>query len=454
MINEPHDPRKASGEDDEPPRVTAFHAYPPQLTDLVLSRWHEVQRASGYDVPKPAREQLEVALSVCYQASLLREEGRAVTFRVALASPDAFATSAGPPGGLHRLAFRERRPFDQHELRRLSPAAEFSRSFIGAALDGEAGPHVWGLIHSGPQWLQSVRGGRETRQAIPPVLTIAVTGPGRVLVSVGTATIAELSNGTLVGGRLDVFEAAWMHKVFSEIGDVQWRAHQRCREQAVQLWADLDRAFGPSLAEHVLRRVIASIRAEHHGGMLLVVPQRRMSQLLDDARFINVKYQFDDEEPRRRILSLTISIMNELANLDGGPRAVGWSVYENSDARIIVDLDEALFEVAHLVADLTRVDGAVILSDHLEVIGFGGEIAGNLPEVSRVARASDLEGTVREWVRTDRVGTRHRSAYRLCQEAQDVLAVVVSQDGGLRFVRWHDGAVTYWEQVATGPWEA
>jgi hypothetical protein len=100
------------------------------------------------------------------------------------------------------------------------------------------------------------------------------------------------------------------------------------------------------------------------------------------------------------------------------------------------------------------IDGAVILSDHLEVIGFGGEIAGNLPEVSRVARASDLEGTVREWVRTDRVGTRHRSAYRLCHEAQDVLAVVVSQDGGLRFVRWHDGAVTYWDQVATGPWEA
>jgi hypothetical protein len=170
-----------------------------------------------------------------------------------------------------------------------------------------------------------------------------------------------------------------------------------------------------------------------------------MSRLLDDARFVNVKYQFDDEEPRRRILSLTISIMNELANLDGGPRPVGWSVYENSDARIIVDLDEALFEVAHMVADLTRVDGAVILSDHLEVIGFGGEIAGNLPEVSRVARASDLEGTVREWVRTDRVGTRHRSAYRLCHEAQDVLAVVVSHDGGLRFVRWHDGAVTYWD---------
>jgi hypothetical protein len=116
-------------------------------------------------------------------------------------------------------------------------------------------------------------------------------------------------------------------------------------------------------------------------------------------------------------------------------------------------MDEALFEVAHLVADLTRVDGSVIMTDRLEVVGFGVEIVGELPEVLRVARAHDLDGAEREWVRTDRVGTRHRSAYRLCQAVHDALALVVSQDGGLRFIRWHDDGVTYWEQVTTGLWE-
>ena len=71
-----------------------------------------------------------------------------------------------------------------------------------------------------------------------------------------------------------------------------------------------------------------------------------------------------------------------------------------------------------------------------------------------MARALDLEGREREWTRTDRVGTRHRSAYRLCQVAPDVVAIVVSQDGGMRFVRWHGDAVTYWDQAATGPWDA
>jgi hypothetical protein len=62
--------------------------------------------------------------------------------------------------------------------------------------------------------------------------------------------------------------------------------------------------------------------------------------------------------------------------------------------------------------------------------GFGAKISGDLPEVLQVARARDLEGREREWVRTDRDGTRHRSAYRLCQAVRDALALVVSQDGG------------------------
>ena len=89
-----------------------------------------------------------------------------------------------------------------------------------------------------------------------------------------------------------------------------------------------------------------------------------------------------------------------------------------------------------------------MLTDRLEVIGFGGEIGGNLPEIVRVCACRGFGGHRRDWVRTDREGTRHRSAYRLCHAVHDVLAIVVSQDGGARFVRWHEDGVTYWDQVA------
>lgn len=432
------------------------HAYPRDLANAVHGRCQEVLIGTGIHLTLPDPAQLEEVLSVCYQASLLREEGRPVTFRVALAGPEAFPQAEGPPAGLHRLVFADSRPLDQHELRRLAPAAVFSRTLMGAIIDRGRGPRIWGLIHSGAHWLQSVRGGRETQQAIPPVLIIAVSGPGRMLVSVGAITIAELTNGTLISRGMDVFQAIWLEDWFATVGGLDPDTPMEERRPVAPPSATIDARFRAVLACHILRRVFATVRGAQHGGMLIVVPERVANEVLTDGRHIRVKYSFVDEEPRRRLRTLTAAIVKALAAADRGPSeaaGVGWHQYEMSDASEVSKGDAALFEAAHLVADLTHVDGAVVLTTGLDLLGFGGEIAGDLPEVPRVMRARDLEGVEREWVRTDRVGTRHRSAYRLCHTLRDALAIVVSQDGGLRFIRWHKDAVTYWEQVATAPWE-
>jgi hypothetical protein len=431
----------------------SVHAYPRDLADAVHRRFPEALVGTGIDLMLPERAHLEAVLSVCYQASLLREEGRPVTFRVAWAGPDLFRAAEGPPAGLHRLVFAEPRPFDQHELRRLAPAVVFSRTLIGVITDPDLGPRIWGIIHSGAHWLQSVRGGRETQQAIPPVLIVAVSGPGRVLVSAGAITLAELTNGTLISRGMDVFQAAWLEDVFAAIGRIELPQPKEGR--AVTLPAAVDPRFGAVLACHVLRRVLATVRSAQHGGMLVIVPEGDAYEFLTDGSHIRLKYPFVSEEPRRRLPTLMATIITELvaAYAKASKAHVGWSEYEMSDVKWVIEGDAALFEAAHLVADLTHVDGAVVMTSGLDLLGFGGEIAGDLPEVPRVMRARDLAGEDREWVRTDRVGTRHRAAYRLCQVLRNAVAIVVSQDGGLRFVRWHKDAVTYWEQVATAPWE-
>lgn len=118
------------------PDLMPTHAYPRDLALLVRERWAEVAVSDADGVgeadetavllPDPAV--LERLLSACYQASLLHEEGRPVTFRIALARPEAFKAAGGPPTGLHRLVLNPSRPFDEHELRRLAPAAVFQRS--------------------------------------------------------------------------------------------------------------------------------------------------------------------------------------------------------------------------------------------------------------------------------------------------------------------------------------
>ena len=145
----------------------ASRAYPEDLARLVWQRWAEtpspvpdVADATAQQGALPRLELLERLFSVCYQASLLHEEGRLITFRLMLAPPEIFSSADGPPTGLHRLVFDQGRPFDEHELKRLAPAAAFRRALIGVQLDAQGGLEVWGLVHSGPRWLQAVRGGR------------------------------------------------------------------------------------------------------------------------------------------------------------------------------------------------------------------------------------------------------------------------------------------------------
>ena len=113
---------------------------------------------------------------------------------------------------------------------------------------------------------------------------------------------------------------------------------------------------------------------------------------------------------------------------------------------VLATLDEALFETAHLIAGFASADGAVVMNKQHDILGFGGMISGRLPAVRRIARALDLEaGRIAE-ERTENVGTRHRSAYRLAGTLPGALVIVISHDGSVRFVSQKDGRLTYWEQ--------
>ena len=67
------------------------HAYPKDLAALVRERWGDRP-----GLPEPVT--LGALLSTCYQAGLMREEERAVTFRLVVAEPGSFPSGAGPPG--------------------------------------------------------------------------------------------------------------------------------------------------------------------------------------------------------------------------------------------------------------------------------------------------------------------------------------------------------------------
>ena len=431
----------------EDTRRATQDAYPADLAHFIRERWNE-DRAG----PLPDQGALETLVSACYQASLLREEERAVTFRVILCDPDRLPPNEGPPGGIHRLEFPEPRQFDVQEIRRLSPAADYYRSLIGVCFDEEEGLRIWGLVHSGPRWLREGQGGRDAPPPLPRALVLRVHGPGRIAADVGQETLGKLDEGKISDVSMDVFESRWLPDTFAPVREELAETHDGLRDQARkkgQVWARLDNDITRVIGQHAIKRIIAAVRDSHHGGTVVIVPPYLADDILQD-RYITLKYKFIDEEPRRRFRTLIVDVMSELARSYAGTPArdpVGWDDYEASSDRRLTELDEAIFEVAHLIAGLTAVDGAVVMTQRFELLGFGGEISGELAAVRTVARALDAEADAAVEESAEGVGTRHRSAYRLCKALPDVISIVISQDGNVRFIKCKDEAVTYWDQA-------
>ncbi|HET6658488.1 MAG TPA: hypothetical protein VFH16_01080, partial [Rubrobacter sp.] len=69
-------------------------SYPADLARFVRERWDEDSAGT-----LPDQGTLETLISACYQAGLLREEERAVTFRVILCDPGLLPPREGPPDG-------------------------------------------------------------------------------------------------------------------------------------------------------------------------------------------------------------------------------------------------------------------------------------------------------------------------------------------------------------------
>ena len=429
------------------------HAYPQDLASFVRERWDGA--VPGAD-PLPGPVALETLLSACYQASLLHEEERSVTFRTVLCDPDRLSTREGPPSGLHKLEFPKTRPFDVQELRRLSPAADYYRLLVGVGFDEERGLRIWGLVHSGPRWLRAHQGGRDTPPPLPSALIVRVSGPGRVAVDCGSVVVGRLDGGELSDSTMNVYDSRWLPNTFApvraELAEIHSKARELAQEKYGETWAPLDNDVTRIIGQHTIKRIVSAVRNSRHGGTLVIVPPNLAGDILED-RYVALKYKFAEEEPRRRFRTLIVSVMNILAESYGrdgasfGEEAVGWKAYEASGHEKLSEFDEAIFEVAHLIASLSAVDGAVVMTQRFELLGFGGEISGELPSIKTVSKALDIEGDETMEEPTEGLGTRHRSAFRLCYALPDVIAVVVSQDGNVRFVKQKDGAVMYWDQV-------
>ncbi len=407
------------------------HAYPPDLARYVAERWPQ-----GRTLPLSTKLFAD-ALATAYQASMTSEEGRPTRFRLLLTPFEDLPASGVPNEGVLRLRFDPTRPLHEDELRRLSPATPFETALIGAHVEDEERLRIWGIAHSGPAWLAPTWGGRSTvpNWSYDPI--VHVTGPARLAVRCAGKLVGGLERGVIVDAWLDVFESEWLPNMFAEQREAVRAEHAKLQSLAPSP-TQVENSLIGRISQQLLRRVIQLVRGARHGGMICIV---------DDScelHGLRLKYRFGDDEPAQRYHTLLMQILEAVSASSDKP-TVGWADFA-LDSPKFEQLEQAVFELSRLLANLTSIDGAVVVDKRLGLLGFGAEVSAELPTPRRLWRAIDTEGTVREQDDFENVGTRHRAAYRFVNDHPRGLAIVISHDGGVSFVANREGEIVFWEQ--------
>jgi hypothetical protein len=200
------------------------------------------------------------------------------------------------------------------------------------------------------------------------------------------------------------------------------------------------------------------IRSEAHGGLLLFAgsgwfgtDRKRRSSGAAPLKF---RYAFEADVARGRYRALLRGLYRELTSRPAAgsseprppTRKVNWQEQLNRETGNMEKIERSVFELSRLIANLARVDGALVMNKQFELIGFGAEVSGELPCPDTVWQALDPEAARRLPEPADAVGTRHRAAYRFVTAHPEGLAIVISHDGAVRFVANLLGKVVYFEQ--------
>jgi hypothetical protein len=109
------------------------------------------------------------------------------------------------------------------------------------------------------------------------------------------------------------------------------------------------------------------------------------------------------------------------------PDSVQIEYHVQPDERPLPTQANARFQILESIGHLAAVDGAVVLDQHIKILGFGAFI--EIPDEPKLVTTISDENKEEKVLSTKLGGGRHRSAVEFCARFAPAAAIVVSEDG-------------------------
>jgi hypothetical protein len=419
-------------------------AFPVSLAEQVIARWHTfVARHDRPAPPLPSAEALRFILETAFFASFAREEGRELRFVLCCTPANTtLCDAAGEP--VPAIMLDTPRSLSVDSVRALAPAVRPANAAMLVRY-GETGPcEIAGVLNVGAN-LARARSGRSIyHRPAPYALVIDVREAGELHVYRGGIKLATLKSGSLQD------QLAFSELEFLPISGILARGLESMRPYIEPPAGEPGRETSDFEWTALLNTVLSMVNgleAHGHGGTLLVAAP-------GTERTLPVRMKFNVDEAHSVLASRFVAFVNTRHALVGARLTKATTVNAQSfghleDATFVAE--EALADAADLVARLSAVDGALVVSSDLRVLGFGAEI---VLDAAQPVAAFEVVGHAHRagaWTEVDSesFGMRHRSALRCVAVADEAASFVVSQDGTVSLFWKQDGRVRLKRGVTT-----
>jgi hypothetical protein len=336
---------------------------------------HHLGPNAPSDLVVPSLADIESIVDAGFWASLRREEGYVPKISLALVPPERVSQP---------IMFGTHLSLATTPLTKVAPAVERPGIHLGVwRFDGEL--RVWG-----------------TTRAIPAfVMVLEVAAPGLMVVKHHRGDGGKFVNvAVLEGEQIKIID-----EHASQLPD--------CPAILTTLLG-FDSPGSKSGRVNVLVDLAVSMRGHHRGGIILMVPS-----VGDDWRQSIVHpIPYEISPPFTALADL-------MRRADGEHELRTWQ--------------EELEDLVDHVAGLTAVDGATILTDRCEVLGFGAKITRKKgsPLVEECGVTEPIEGGEAAIVNPAVLGgTRHLAAAQFVYDQRNGVALVASQDGRFTVFIW------------------
>lgn len=366
--------------------------------------------------PLPTIYDLKVIIETSFFTSLKREEDKPVTFAIALL-PKHETQKEEKLSGVKQLilTFPESITFNESSIIKLASAFDPRNSalIVGPKVDLHSEYEIWGIMFFGTtnnRFNEIPAAISEYNYFRPDVMMITTISPGSLIISRGSTQIGRFTSGVFTVATPTPFTSRAMGNYIIEC----IKQNEGYKKYTNEYWHIFVDSIDYLLSE-------ASIRG--HGSTIIILPKGIEKE--STGRFTN-KYSFNQN---LQIENIILDLLN-LSN--------------NRDFSFRLLIKRLLSERLSFLAQLSCIDGALILDSRLNPISFGATLNSTKWDGKVVIGPDGFNSGGKE-LDTLKFGTRHNSAINFVAELEGTIGFVISQDGPIRgVVKKDQNTVLYW----------